>query len=60
MRWVTGLRDPVVAPVLHRGYEERASDISFEHIPGVGHWIVEEAHDLVLERLRSFLLEQPG
>lgn len=54
---MTGLRDPVVAPVLHRGYEERASDISFEHIPGVGHWIVEEAHDLVLERLRSFLQE---
>lgn len=41
----------------HRGYEEHASDIAFEHIPGVGHWIVEEAHDLVLERLRSFLQE---
>lgn len=57
MRWVTGLQDPVITPVMHRGYEEHASDIAFEHIPGVGHWIVEEAHDLVLERLRSFLQE---
>lgn len=57
MRWVTGLRDPVITPVMHRGYEEHASDIAFEHVPGVGHWIVEEAHDLVLERLRSFLQE---
>lgn len=57
MRWVTGLRDPVITPVMHRGYEHHASDITFEHIPDVGHWIIEEAHDLVWERLHSFLNE---
>jgi len=52
---VTGLKDPAITPVLHHGYETYASDIAFEHIPDVGHWIVEQAHDLVLERLRSYL-----
>jgi pimeloyl-ACP methyl ester carboxylesterase len=52
MRWVTGLRDPVITPVIHRDYEHHASDITFEHIPDVGHWIIEQAHDLVLQRLR--------
>jgi pimeloyl-ACP methyl ester carboxylesterase len=56
LRWVTGLKDPVITPTLHRWYETRATDIAFEHVPGVGHWIVEEAHDLVLDR-RTFLKE---
>jgi pimeloyl-ACP methyl ester carboxylesterase len=55
MRWVTGLEDPVITPTMHNGYEDYASDITFERIPGVGHWIVEQAHDLVLDRLRGFL-----
>jgi pimeloyl-ACP methyl ester carboxylesterase len=55
LRWVTGLNDPVITPAMHRGYEAHASDITFEHVPDVGHWIVEQAHDLVLDRLRSFL-----
>jgi pimeloyl-ACP methyl ester carboxylesterase len=57
LRFVTGLNDPVITPTLHRGYESWASDVTFETIPGVGHWIVEEAHDLVLDRLRTFLAE---
>jgi pimeloyl-ACP methyl ester carboxylesterase len=57
MRWVTGLRDPVITPVMQRGYEDHASDVTFEHVTDVGHWIVEEAHDLVLERLRGFIRE---
>jgi pimeloyl-ACP methyl ester carboxylesterase len=57
MRWLTGLRDPVITPVMHHGYEDHASDIAFEHVPDVGHWIIEEAHDLVLEHLRSCLRE---
>jgi pimeloyl-ACP methyl ester carboxylesterase len=57
MRWVTGLKDPVITPTMHRGYEDYSSNITFEHVPGVGHWIVEQAHDLVLERLRSFLYQ---
>jgi pimeloyl-ACP methyl ester carboxylesterase len=55
LRWVTGLKDPVVTPTLHRGYEAHAGDITFEEVPDVGHWIVEQAHDLVLDRLRAFL-----
>jgi len=54
LRWVTGLEDPVITPTMHRGYEEYASDITFEHLPEVGNWIVEQAHDLVLDRLRGF------
>jgi pimeloyl-ACP methyl ester carboxylesterase len=57
LRWVTGLKDPVITPTMHRGYERYASDITFEHIPEAGHWIVEQAHDLVLQRLRSYLKE---
>ena len=57
LRWITGLNDPVITPTMHRGYENYARDITFEHVPGVGHWIVEQAHDLVLDRLRSFLAE---
>lgn len=55
LRWVTGLKDPVITPTMHHGYEDYASDITFEHVPDVGHWIIEQAHDLVLDRLRSFL-----
>lgn len=57
LRWVTGLKDPVITPTMHRGYENYASDIKFEHVPNVGHWIVEQAHDLVLDRLRGCLSE---
>jgi pimeloyl-ACP methyl ester carboxylesterase len=55
LRWVTGLKDPVIMPILHRGYAHHAADIAFEEVPGVGHWIVEEAPELVLDRLRTFL-----
>lgn len=42
---------------MHRGYENYASDITFEHVPDVGHWIVEQAHDLVLDPVRGFFSE---
>lgn len=57
LRWVTGLKDPVITPALHRGYENYASNITFERVPGVGHWIIEQAPNLVLDRLRTFLNE---
>jgi pimeloyl-ACP methyl ester carboxylesterase len=57
LRWVTGLEDPVITPNLHRWYGPLARDQTFEEVPGVGHWIVEQAHDLVLDRLRAFLRE---
>ena len=55
LRWVTGLRDPVITPTLHRSYGSRASDCEFEEVPDVGHWIVEQAHELVLDRLRGLM-----
>jgi pimeloyl-ACP methyl ester carboxylesterase len=57
MRWVTGLKDPVITPVFHRTYAAHGDDVTFEAVPGVGHWIIEQAHDLVLDRLRRFAAE---
>ena len=47
--------DPVIRATLHRGYETHASDVTFESVPDVGHWIVEQAPELVLEHLRTFM-----
>jgi pimeloyl-ACP methyl ester carboxylesterase len=55
LRWVTGRKDPVITPNLHRSYAAHADDIAFEEVPGVGHWIIEEAPELVLDRIRGFL-----
>jgi pimeloyl-ACP methyl ester carboxylesterase len=37
------------------GYADRISDFEVELVDGVGHWIVEQRPDLVLDRLRAFL-----
>lgn len=55
VRWLHGTGDPVITPDLLRGYADRASDFELELIDGVGHWIVEQRPDLVLDRLRKFL-----
>ena len=55
VRWVTGLKDPVVTPTLHRWYGEMLLDCEYETVPGMGHWIVEQAPELALDRLRSFM-----
>jgi pimeloyl-ACP methyl ester carboxylesterase len=55
VRWLHGMGDPVITPSLLRGYGNRASDFEIEYVDGVGHWIVEERPDLVLDRLRAFL-----
>ncbi|MGH3542381.1 MAG: alpha/beta fold hydrolase [Mycobacterium sp.] len=55
VRWLHGTRDPVITPNLLRGYGERASDFEVELVDDVGHWIVEQRPDLVLDRLRKFL-----
>jgi pimeloyl-ACP methyl ester carboxylesterase len=54
-RWLTGTEDPVLVPDLLNGYAERISDFEVELVDGVGHWIVEQAPELVLDRLRAFL-----
>ena len=55
VRWLSGTQDPVVTPDLLSGYAEHISDFEVELVDGVGHWIVEQRPDLVLDRLRAFL-----
>ncbi|OBI45934.1 epoxide hydrolase [Mycobacterium kyorinense] len=55
IRWLHGTGDPVLTTKLLRGYADRASDFEVELVDGVGHWIVEQRPDLVLDRLRKFL-----
>jgi pimeloyl-ACP methyl ester carboxylesterase len=55
VRWLLGAGDPVLKPVLVRGLADRIADFELEVVDGVGHWVVEQEPDLVLERLRTFL-----
>jgi pimeloyl-ACP methyl ester carboxylesterase len=45
-----GAEDGVVRPHQLRGYEGHADDMRVELIPGVGHFIAEEAPELVVDR----------
>ncbi|EUA10472.1 alpha/beta hydrolase family protein [Mycobacterium xenopi 4042] len=55
IRWLHGTADPVIRPQLLRGYAKRASNFELELVDGVGHWIVEQRPDLVLDRVRKFV-----
>jgi pimeloyl-ACP methyl ester carboxylesterase len=55
VRWLSGVKDPVLTPELVDGYAKHISDFEVELVDGVGHWIVEQRPDLVLDRLRAFL-----
>jgi pimeloyl-ACP methyl ester carboxylesterase len=55
VRWLSGTKDPVITPDLLAGYIDRISDFGVELVDGVGHWIVEQCPDLVLDRIRAFL-----
>ncbi len=55
VRWLSGTDDPVIIPDLLRGYGDRISDFEVELVDGVGHWIIEQRPELVLDRLRTFL-----
>jgi pimeloyl-ACP methyl ester carboxylesterase len=55
VRWLHGMGDPVITPTLLRGYHERMPDFQIETVDGVGHWIVDQRPDLVLDRLRAFM-----
>jgi pimeloyl-ACP methyl ester carboxylesterase len=57
VRWLHGTGDPVITPTLLRRYRERIPDFALETVDGVGHWIVEQRPELVLDRLRAFLSE---
>jgi pimeloyl-ACP methyl ester carboxylesterase len=56
VRWLVGAKDPVITPDLSDGYGDHISDFKVEVVEGVGHWIVGQRPDLVLDRLRAFLL----
>ena len=49
--------EPVITQTLLRVYRDRFSDFQLVTVDGVGHWIVEQRPELVLDRLRAFLLE---
>jgi pimeloyl-ACP methyl ester carboxylesterase len=55
VRWLSGTADPVITPDLLDGYAAHIRDFEVELVDGVGHWIVEQRPDLVLDRLRAFL-----
>jgi pimeloyl-ACP methyl ester carboxylesterase len=55
VRWLHGTGDPVITPSLLRGYAKRLRDFELELVDGVGHWIVEQRPELVLDRVRTFL-----
>ena len=55
VRWLHGTGDPVITPDILDGYADRASDFEVELVDGVGHWIVEQRPELVLDRIRAFL-----
>lgn len=52
---LNGDRDPVVKPEMVDGFEPYADDMTADWAPGCSHWVMEEAPELVLRRLREFL-----
>jgi pimeloyl-ACP methyl ester carboxylesterase len=55
VRWLTGTDDPVMIAAMQDGYEDHISDFKSEFVAGVGHWIVDQRPELVLDRIRAFL-----
>ena len=55
VRWLHGTGDPVITPDLLDGYADRISDFDVELVDGVGHWIIEQRPELVLDRISAFL-----
>ena len=52
--FLTGSLDPVVTPIVVDAFAKQASDFHAETVDGVGHAIVEQRPELVVERLRAF------
>jgi pimeloyl-ACP methyl ester carboxylesterase len=53
-RWIVGELDPV-AGAADEGYREHADDMVLWKVPGIGHFLPEEAPDLLRERVLEFL-----
>jgi pimeloyl-ACP methyl ester carboxylesterase len=54
-RLVVGDGDPVCRPALLRGWEDAADDMTVRVLPGVGHFVPEEAPDVVEQVVRDLL-----
>jgi len=52
-RLVVGNGDPVAAGPFLEGWQEHADDMAVEVLPGVGHFVPEEAPDAVVDRARA-------
>jgi pimeloyl-ACP methyl ester carboxylesterase len=52
--FLLGAADPVIKPRMLEGYEDHAGDMTLEVVEGVGHFIAEQAPDLVLDRALAF------
>jgi pimeloyl-ACP methyl ester carboxylesterase len=49
-----GADDPVVRPNMLEGFERQAPGMRLEYVPGIGHFIAEEAAELVRDRALEF------
>ena len=54
-----GEEDGVLRPYQLRGYEAHADQMQVELVPGVGHFIAEEAPEVVIRRSLEFLESRP-
>jgi pimeloyl-ACP methyl ester carboxylesterase len=53
-RWIVGAQDPVSGNA-DEGYRRHADAMTLERVPGLGHFLPEEAPELVRERVLAFL-----
>jgi pimeloyl-ACP methyl ester carboxylesterase len=53
-RFLLGEGDPVIKPEILEHARPHADDLEIEVVPGVGHFIADEAGDLVAERALAF------
>jgi len=53
-RLIVGDRDPVSSPEVETGFEDNADDMTVETIAGAGHFLPEEAPDLISRRVLEF------
>lgn len=52
--WLHGKGDAAIRPEMIESIGEHADDATLEYVDGVGHFIVEEAPELVADRARTF------
>jgi pimeloyl-ACP methyl ester carboxylesterase len=58
--FLLGSGDPAIRPAFVRGFERYANDMKLELVNGAGHFIPEEAPDLVLDRTLDFFGRSPS